>query len=66
MAVEVIEVEGHIIDSLILAKVMDVILAAGAVASPKILELSGVGDGARLQDLGIPVARHLPGVVLLI
>ncbi|MDQ1372814.1 MAG: hypothetical protein QOJ09_152 [Actinomycetota bacterium] len=30
MGVEVIEVEGHIIDSLILAKVMDVILAAGA------------------------------------
>ena len=30
MAVEVIEVEGHIIDSLILAKVMDLILAAGA------------------------------------
>jgi len=30
MAGEVVEVEGHIIDSLILAKVMDVILAAGA------------------------------------
>jgi lysine-ketoglutarate reductase/saccharopine dehydrogenase-like protein (TIGR00300 family) len=30
MAVEMIEVEGHIIDSLILAKIMDVILAAGA------------------------------------
>jgi lysine-ketoglutarate reductase/saccharopine dehydrogenase-like protein (TIGR00300 family) len=30
MAVEVVEIEGHIIDSLILAKVMDVILAAGA------------------------------------
>ena len=30
MAVEVLEVEGHIIDSLILAKVLDVILAAGA------------------------------------
>jgi lysine-ketoglutarate reductase/saccharopine dehydrogenase-like protein (TIGR00300 family) len=30
MATEVVEVEGHIIDSLILAKVMDVILAAGA------------------------------------
>ena len=30
MAVELVEVEGHIIDSLILAKVMDVILAAGA------------------------------------
>ena len=30
MATETIEVEGHIIDSLILAKIMDVILAAGA------------------------------------
>ena len=30
MAVEVVEVEGHIIDSLTLAKIMDVILAAGA------------------------------------
>jgi choline dehydrogenase len=40
----------------------EVILAAGAIASPKILELSGIGDGARLQDLGISVARHLPGV----
>ena len=30
MATEVVEIEGHIIDSLILAKVMDVILAAGA------------------------------------
>jgi lysine-ketoglutarate reductase/saccharopine dehydrogenase-like protein (TIGR00300 family) len=30
MGIEVVEVEGHIIDSLILAKVMDVILAAGA------------------------------------
>src|SRR5438105_2690109 len=29
-ATEVVELEGHIIDSLILAKVMDVILAAGA------------------------------------
>ena len=30
MASEVVEIEGHIIDSLTLAKVMDVILAAGA------------------------------------
>ena len=40
----------------------EVILAAGAVASPKILELSGIGDGPRLRALGIPVAQHLPGV----
>ena len=30
MASELVEIEGHIIDSLILAKVMDLILAAGA------------------------------------
>ncbi len=40
----------------------EVILSAGAVASPAILERSGIGDGARLRDLGIAVARHLPGV----
>jgi len=40
----------------------EVILASGAVGSPKILELSGVGDGARLADLGVPVVRHAPGV----
>ena len=39
-----------------------VVLAAGAVATPKILELSGLGGGARLQALGVPVVRHLPGV----
>lgn len=40
----------------------EVILAAGAVASPQLLELSGVGDGARLAALGITVQAHLPGV----
>jgi choline dehydrogenase-like flavoprotein len=36
--------------------------AAGAVQSPKLLELSGVGDGERLKALGIDVAHHSPGV----
>jgi len=40
----------------------EVILSAGAVASPAILERSGIGDGERLQEMGIPVAHHLPGV----
>jgi choline dehydrogenase-like flavoprotein len=40
----------------------EVILSAGAVASPKVLELSGIGDGARLQALGIEVRHHAPGV----
>ena len=40
----------------------DVVLAAGAVGTPQLLELSGVGDGARLSGLGIETVRHLPGV----
>ena len=40
----------------------EVVLAAGAVGSPHLLELSGVGDGARLQGLGIATAAHVPGV----
>ena len=40
----------------------EVALAAGAVATPHLLELSGVGDGERLTRLGLPVARHSPGV----
>jgi choline dehydrogenase-like flavoprotein len=40
----------------------EVILTAGAVASPPILERSGIGDAARLGDLGLAVAHHLPGV----
>lgn len=40
----------------------DIVIAAGAIQSPQILELSGVGDPGRLQDLGIPVVADLPGV----
>ena len=38
------------------------ILAAGAFNSPQLLELSGVGDGERLQRHGIPVVHHAPQV----
>jgi choline dehydrogenase len=40
----------------------EVILTAGAVGSPKILELSGIGDAERLRSIGIEPARHAPGV----
>jgi len=40
----------------------EVILAAGAVNSPQLLELSGIGQPERLQALGIPVRHALPGV----
>jgi choline dehydrogenase-like flavoprotein len=40
----------------------EVILSAGAIVSPKLLELSGIGDGARLRNLGLAVTHHAPGV----
>jgi choline dehydrogenase len=40
----------------------EVILSAGALHSPKLLELSGVGSAQVLQSHGIPVVHHLPGV----
>ncbi len=36
---------------------LQVILAAGAVNSPQLLQLSGVGPGALLQSMGLPVIR---------
>ncbi len=39
-----------------------VILAAGAIGSPHLLEVSGVGDANRLKALHIPVVHHAPGV----
>ena len=40
----------------------EVALCAGAIMSPKLLMLSGIGDGPALQALGISVALHRPAV----
>ena len=40
----------------------EVILSAGAIASPQILMRSGVGPAAHLHDVGVPVELDLPGV----
>ncbi len=36
----------------------EVILSAGAVGTPQLLMLSGIGDGERLRALGLPVLHH--------
>jgi choline dehydrogenase len=45
-----------------ISAVREVILAGGALASPHLLMLSGIGGGAALQAQGIGVHRDLPGV----
>jgi choline dehydrogenase len=40
----------------------EVILSAGALQTPQLLELSGIGAGARLQELGVPTLQDTPGV----
>ena len=40
----------------------EVVLAAGAVNTPQLLELSGIGEPARLRESGIALHHALPGV----
>jgi len=41
---------------------LETVLAAGSIGTPNILERSGIGAGARLKALGIPVVCDSPGV----
>ena len=40
----------------------ETILSAGAVDTPRLMMLSGLGQKKQLSDLGIPVVRDIPGV----
>ena len=40
----------------------EVILCGGAVNSPHVLQLSGIGPADHLQQIGVPVVHNLPGV----
>ena len=40
----------------------DVVLSAGAIGSPQLLQLSGIGDPAELRAAGVDVRHALPGV----
>jgi len=40
----------------------EVVISAGSINSPQLLELSGIGEPQRLKALGIEVSQALPGV----
>ncbi|KAE8381224.1 choline dehydrogenase [Aspergillus bertholletiae] len=57
-----VEVQTEARGTVLFKPTKEVIMAAGVFNNPKILELSGIGDQARLQKLGISPLVHLPGV----
>ena len=46
----------------IIARAAEIICCGGAINSPQLLQLSGIGNENELAALGIPVVHHLPGV----
>ena len=52
--------DGH--EMVIAHATQEVVLCGGAIGSPQILQLSGIGPAALSQEIGIPVVADLPGV----
>ncbi|WP_462380091.1 choline dehydrogenase [Pseudomonas sp. Marseille-QA0892] len=61
-AVGVSFLEGHSSNSTTANARREVLLCAGAIASPQILQRSGVGPSDLLRGLDVPVVHDLPGV----
>jgi choline dehydrogenase-like flavoprotein len=49
-------------DGTLLSAGQEVILSAGGIETPRLLQLSGIGDGEELRGHGIPVVADLKGV----
>ncbi len=49
-------------DTLLAESSLETVLAAGAIGSPQILQVSGIGPASLLRERGVPVLHHLPGV----
>jgi len=62
IGVRVAPVGGDAAETALLAPGGEVILATGAIGTPQILQLSGIGPAPLLQAHGIAVRRELPGV----
>jgi choline dehydrogenase len=59
---EAVEARGADGSTLVVCARREVVLSAGALQSPQLLLLSGIGDGDHLKEMGIEVRHHLPGV----
>ena len=59
---EVVGVEAESGGKLFYVEAGKVVLSAGAIRSPHLLLLSGIGPDDQLRQFGIPVVHHLPGV----
>ena len=59
---EGVEARGADGSNLIIRARREVVLSAGALQSPQLLLLSGIGDAEHLAEVGIEVRHHLPGV----
>ncbi len=52
----------ELLDGTVYSARKEIVLSAGAIATPRILQQSGIGNASRLRELGIDVVADLPGV----